>query len=112
TVLLNVLSRLDASAAPSCKLTGNQIGAILCMRIACTTLSITRPLIVTVMAGMKPCARLKSPRINVSTALVDHTRRNTRGKLANAAGTFLKLNFSSAGEPGPPEEEIMDRFME
>ena len=82
------------------------------MRIACTTLSITRPLIVTVMAGMKPCARLKSPRINVSTALVDHTRRNTRGKLANAAGTFLMLNFSSVRGPGPLEEKIICCFME
>jgi hypothetical protein len=51
--------------------------------------------IVTLRAGMKPCATFKIPNKVVNGALVDHTRRNTRGRLINASGTFLKLNFSS-----------------
>jgi hypothetical protein len=90
---------------PNCKPTGNQIGVVLCMRIALTTLSITRAVIVTLMAGVNPCKRLRKPSSVVSIALVDHTRRITRGKLARAPGTFLMLNFSSARGPGPPEEK-------
>jgi len=60
---------------------------------------------------MKPCARLKRPNITVSTELVDHTRRKTRGRLAKAAGTLLMLNFSFASELGPPDEEAMDRLI-
>src|SRR5579884_4126211 len=69
--------------------------------MASTTLSTTRPVIVKLRAGVNPCARFRKPRKMVRGALVDHTRRNTRGKLASTPGIFLILNFSSSFNGGP-----------
>ena len=56
----------------------------------------------TLRAGMTPCTTLNTPNSVVNNALVDHTRRTTRGKLANEPGIFLMLNFSSSRRaPGP-----------
>src|SRR5205823_9857353 len=81
TILLSVPNKLESKATPSCNPTGNQIGLVLCVRMPNTTLSITRPLIQTLAAGVKPCKRLKIPNRAVRSALVDHTKRRTRGKL-------------------------------
>ena len=59
---------------------------VLRMLIAFTTLSITRAVIVTLMAARNFMRKIQSPKNIVSTALVDHTRR-TRGRLTNAPGT-------------------------
>src|SRR5712692_9008868 len=94
TILLSELNRLESRATPNCRPTGNQIGFELWMRIPITTLSITRPVIQTLRAGVKPCNRLRTPMSAVNSALVDQTRRRTRGKLVNAPITCLTPIFS------------------
>src|SRR5437588_11577286 len=55
----------------------------------------TSLVIKTVIAGIKPCAMLNRPRVAVKKACVDHTRRNTRGRLVKASKTCLSLKPSS-----------------
>src|SRR5207248_11143312 len=59
-----------------------------------TTPSTTSLVIHTLAVGVKPCRRLRRASSVVIRGLVDHTRRKTRGKLANAPGTCFRLKPS------------------
>lgn len=94
-MLLSVLNRRSNKLTASCKPTNTQTMVATWVRIALTTLSITRAVIVTLTAGIKPRTRLNKASELVSHPSVDHTRRKTRGRLVNASKTCEILNRSS-----------------